>query len=141
MVEALQKTLSIPSDTGSLKEVRDFVSETLRLAPLNDRDRLLTILGIDEAVTSFVTHRSAGPTEAEIVVHIDFDEVRVRVIIEDRGDDVDPGPLPFGELEKVLRADPTRYLGLFLLRQAMDEVTYRFKKGFQNELELIKFSR
>lgn len=140
MVEAVEKTLAVPSITSSLKEVRDFVRETLSSAPLTERGRHLVTLGIDEAVTNFISHRSADPTEAEIVVRIDFNDVRVRTIIEDRGDVADPGPLALADLEKALRGDPTRFLGIFLIRQVMDEVSYRFKKGFQNELELLKFT-
>jgi len=30
-------------------------------------------------------------------------------------------------------------MGIFLIRQIMDEISYVYRKGFQNELELIKF--
>ena len=141
MVDVVQKTLRVPSVTKSLREVRDFVKDAIRSASLDDQARRHVLLGIDEAVTNIVTYRSNEPVEAEIVIRIDVDRIRVRVVIEDHGDDVDPGPLSLPELEKALRGEGTRCVGIFLIRQVMDEVSYRFKKGFQNELELIKFTR
>ena len=141
MVDVIQRTLSVPSRTRSLKRVRDFVRETLEAAPLDDQGRRFVILGIDEAVTNIVTHRSRGPSVAEITIRIDIDDVRVRVLIEDKGDDVDLGPLALPDLEKTLRGERVRCVGIFLIREVMDEVSYRFKRGFQNELELIKFTR
>lgn len=140
MVQLVQKTLAVPSRTRSLKEVRDFVEESLRSARLDDRGRRLVIFGIDEAVTNIVAHRTHRPGEAEIVVHIDIDEVRVRCVIEDRGDDGDTERLAFPELALRLRREGTRCVGIFVIRQVMDEVTFRFRKGFQNELELVKFT-
>ncbi|MCZ6690253.1 MAG: ATP-binding protein [Planctomycetota bacterium] len=141
MVEATTKHLSVHSDTSSLKLVRDFVRKTLEGAPLTERDRRLVILGIDEAVTNVISYRSAHPTSADIGVRIEYDDVRIRVLIEDHGVDLDPGPSDFSELEKALREEETRCIGIFLIRQVMDEVTYRFKRGFQNDLELIRFTR
>lgn len=140
MVEAVKKSMVVPAVTRSLKDVRDFVQDTLLSAPLDEKGRRFVILGIDEAVTNFVTHRAAGPTEADIAIRIDIDDVRVRVVIEDRGVDPDPGPLALPDLEKFLREGRTRCVGTFLICQVMDEVTFRYKKGFQNELELIKFT-
>ncbi len=140
MVQLVQKTLAVASHTRSLKEVRDFVEESLLSARLADRARRLVIFGIDEAVTNTIAHRTHRPGEAEIVVQIDIDETRVRVLIEDRGDDGDLDSLAFPDLALRLRREGIRCVGVFVIRQVMDEVTYRFKKGFQNELELIKFT-
>ena len=140
MVQLVQKTLAVASHTSSLKEVRDFVEEGLRSARLDDRQRRLVIFGIDEAVTNTIAHRSHRPGEAEIVVQIDIDETRIRVVIEDRGDDGELDALTFPDLALRLRREGTRCVGVFVIRKVMDEVTYRFKKGFQNELELIKFT-
>ncbi len=30
-------------------------------------------------------------------------------------------------------------MGIFLLRQIMDEIQYTYRKGFQNDLELVRF--
>ena len=140
MIETVRKKLSFPSSTQSLKEIREFVRATLQVARLDERGRRFVILGIDEAVTNIVTYRSQGPGEAEIVVSIEIEDTRVRVVIEDRGVDPDLGTLALPAMEKALKTIQTRCVGIFLLRQVVDEVTYRYKKGFQNELELIKFT-
>jgi len=140
MVEAVRKSLAVVAHTRSLRDVRDFVRHSLEQANLDDRRRRLVILGIDEVVTNILSHRAARDGEAEIIIHIDIDDVRVRTVIEDRGEDIDPGPLALPDLEKTLRAEANRCVGIFVIRQVMDEVTYRYKKGFQNELELIKFT-
>ena len=139
MVQAVQKDLVVPSTTRSLKEMRDFVRETLDAASIGDQDRRRIILATDEAVTNIVTHRASDPTASEVAVRMDINEVRIRIVIEDRGEDIDPGPLALPDLEKALRGEGTRCIGIFLIRQAMDEVNYRFKKGFENELEMIRF--
>lgn len=140
MVPILERSLTVPSQTRSLKEVRAFVEEVLRGARLSERGQRLMILGIDEAVTNIIRHRSRRPGEAEIAIRVGIDDVRVRVVIEDRGQDADLGTLPAEALERRLRGEAVRCVGIFVIRQVVDEVTYRFKKGFLNELELIKFT-
>ncbi len=140
MPTTVHKALEILADTRSLKEVRGFVRAALGAARLDERGRRLMILAIDEAVTNIVAHRAGRPGARDVEIRIDIDDVRVRVVIDDRGEDVDPGPLSLSDLEESLRREANRCVGIFVMRQVMDEVNYRFKKGFENELELIKFT-
>ena len=47
------------------------------------------------------------------------------------------------DLERELRAhlenERKHQMGIFLMREVMDEVNYTYRKGFQNELTLVKF--
>jgi anti-sigma regulatory factor (Ser/Thr protein kinase) len=43
------------------------------------------------------------------------------------------------QMAENLAREKTYTMGIFLIRQIMDEISYTYRKGFQNELELIKF--
>ena len=49
------------------------------------------------------------------------------------------GGLNDTQMAENLAREKSYTLGIFLIRQIMDEISYVYRKGFQNELELIKF--
>jgi anti-sigma regulatory factor (Ser/Thr protein kinase) len=42
-------------------------------------------------------------------------------------------------LAERFRQERSFTLGIFLIRQIMDEITYVYRKGFENQLEMICF--
>ena len=51
------------------------------------------------------------------------------------------GLIPDPDMKEHVQRGHKKGLGIFLMRQIMDEVRYKFKDGVKNELTLVKFIR
>lgn len=74
----------------------------------------------------------AGETAGEILVEVDFDATRFRIRLLDFGESFDPVTVLAPRLELM----PESGMGLFIIRNSMDEVDYR--DGVPNVLTLTK---
>ena len=55
------------------------------------------------------------------------------------GEGFDPDRIKEPNMAEHVRAGRKSGLGIFLMRQIMDEVTYRFREGVPNRLRLVKY--
>ena len=129
--------MTVPNSTASLVEIRRFVLEFLRETPFDERNRRLVVLAIDEAVTSTILFSEATGRGGTTRVVLEITEDAFRARIEDTGVDKDPDTEE--RFEEHLRRARQHEMGIFLVRQIMDEIQYIYRKGFQNELELVRF--
>jgi hypothetical protein len=71
---------------------------------------------------------------------VDIDDVRFKAVLQDSLNVFDLGVgLSESQMVETLSREKSYTMGVSLIRQIMDEVSYVYRKGFQNELELIKF--
>ncbi|MHC4601260.1 MAG: ATP-binding protein [Planctomycetota bacterium] len=129
--------ITVPNTTASLEQVRRFVVDVLRDSPFSEKDRRAVVLAIDEAITSTILFSEATERGGTTRVALELTEDCLRVRIEDTGKDTDPDTDE--RFEEHLRSARQHEMGIFLVRQIMDEIQYVFRKGFQNDLELVRF--
>ena len=94
-------------------------------------------LVVDEAVTNIVVHAyqgEGGPVELQL--SRDGDDVIV--LIRDQGPAFDPDGVAEPALETALAERAPGGMGIFLMRQMMDEVTFTPQPEGGNELRLVK---
>ena len=140
MTQLVQKTLTMPCHTRFLSEVRTVLSNTLEEVPIDKREKDLLILAVDEAVSSLVTYAKHKGYSHEVTLSIEVDDVRFKARLVDSLNvfELNDG-LNAKQLATELAKDRPYELGIFLIRRIMDEITYVYRKGFQNELEMIRF--
>jgi len=142
MTRTIQKTISMPAHPRFLNEVRTLLNDALGEANVPKHDRDLIVLAVDEAVSSVVKYAKFKGYENEISLTIDINDVRFKATLVDSLNVYDFS-FNHGQTEaqvaERLEKERSYTMGIFLIRQIMDEITYTYKKGFQNELELIKF--
>lgn len=140
--KTIQKTISMPCHPRFLNEVRSLLTEALAEADVPRHDRDLIVLAVDEAVTSIVKYAKYKGFENEISLTIDINDVRFKATLVDSLNVYEfsfNGGATDAEIAHRLEKERSFTMGIFLIRQIMDEITYTYRKGFQNELELIKF--
>jgi anti-sigma regulatory factor (Ser/Thr protein kinase) len=141
MTQVVQKTLTIPTDSKYLEELRRFVGATLEATTLDERTRSHLTLALDEAVSSILDYALDAGYDSEITVSIDVDDVRFRAVVADSRTDFDGS----NRRAKVTRSgtlyskERRHKLRIFLLQRLLDEIHYLFQRGFENKLELLKF--
>lgn len=140
MPKVIQKTISIPCQTKYLTDVRNLLRETLSETLISERDIALIILAVDEAVGSIVSYAGDKGLNSEVLVSIDIDDVRFKATIAESLNAFDlNGGLSERQFTDRVNKERQYKLGIFLIRAIMDEINYNYKKGFENELELIRF--
>ncbi len=142
MTKTIQKTISMPCHPRFLNEVRTLLNEALTEANVGRHEKDLIVLAIDEAVSSIVKYAKFKGFENEISLTIDINDVRFKATLVDSLNVYDfnfNGGQSESQIAARIEQERSYTLGIFLMRQIMDEITYTYKKGFQNELELIKF--
>ncbi len=92
---------------------------------------------VDEAVSNAINHGYDAGAHGEIVVRVCRGADGVLVEIEDDGRPFDPLQAPPPDLTLPLEQRPIGGLGIHLIRNLMDEVTYA-RVGGRNVLKMVK---
>ena len=129
--------LDIPATFKYLNVVSSSLTAVLEHAEyLSERDALIynIILAVHEICTNIVEHAYAGEG-GRIKIEIRLDEQPTHIVIDlyDTGKKFDLAAMPEPDLEDVL----IRGYGLFLIRELMDEVSYK-SEAEQNHWRLTK---
>lgn len=137
----IHRELVVPNDTQYLVQVRQEVTKIVAQSAFTDRDRKLIILAVDEAVTNIMEHAYDNDLEGELDVELilEYDNTRFEVVIRDSGKEFDPRTLEVVDVREHVRKGSKHGLGIFLIRQIMDEINYNFVQGVRNELQMIKY--
>jgi anti-sigma regulatory factor (Ser/Thr protein kinase) len=121
------------SHTANLALLRKCVRDFLNGYPFSERERLLMVLGVDEACTNVI--RYAYRLRDDQLISLQMEGLRkcVRMRLRDYGEKVFPHEMK-GRSHDLIKPGG---LGLHLIRNAFDQVVYIHKRR-GTELVLIK---
>ena len=139
MIQTTRRELDVPIDTRSLAPLREFVREVLSEGKLAEKVARQVVIAIDEACSSIILNAKEQGATGNLRLLIDIDPTRVKCHIADTANDYDVGDVTREELLKEFTRAKKTELGTFLIRRVVDEFTYIIRKGFQSEIEMIKF--
>jgi len=131
--------LRIKNDTQYLSHVREMLSSNIRKTDLSRQEENKVILAVDEAITNIMEHAYEDRLEGWIDIEITAKQDKLRIVIQDSGKQFDPNVFENPDMVEHVQEGKKEGLGIFLMRQIMDEVRYRFKEGEKNEIRLVKF--
>lgn len=137
----IRREFVVPNDTQYLATVRGEVTKVVEQSAFDARDRKLLILAVDEAVTNIMEHAYDNDLEGELDIEmiLEADASRFEVVIRDSGKEFDPRGVGIGDVAEHVRQGKRHGLGIFLIRQIMDEVNYNYVHGEKNELQMVKY--
>ena len=132
--------LKLPAETDNLELIRNFVNEIARQLPFTEEEIFHIELAVDEAATNVIQHayktnRRKNPI-IEVKVEVFAD--RLEVVIGDRGVGFDPEKVQRHDVQEYLKKLKRGGLGLYIIRQLMDEVSFRVQPGKRNEVRMVK---
>jgi serine/threonine-protein kinase RsbW len=122
----------------SLETIRDFVGRSAEQSGLSERDVYAVQLATDEAVTNIIQHAFGGEGNDEINIECDISPGKMTITIHDRGKPFDPGSVPEPNVKAELKDRKIGGLGMYLIRNMMDEVHYTSSPERGNTLRLVK---
>jgi serine/threonine-protein kinase RsbW len=130
-------SLNVAARVENLAEIRRFVEETIAAMGVDPSLFLKLQLAVDEAATNIIIHGYHGQP-GMIEIEIQRKRKNLAICLRDRAAPFDPTRVPPPNLETPLEERELGGLGVYLIRQAMDQVTYRPRPGGGNELTLVK---
>jgi serine/threonine-protein kinase RsbW len=128
-----KQVVEFSSHTGNLALMRNCVRDFLNSYPLSEKERLLMVLGVDEACTNIIRYAYRLRDDQRICLRMEGWRKCVRMRLRDYGEQVLPNKLKRRSHDVIKPGG----LGLFLIRSAFDEVDYIHKRR-GTELVLTK---
>ena len=128
--------MTIESDSSRIPSISASLEEVMHTHGFSSEDILDTQLAVEEIITNIINHgyKNAG---GKIVIYCRINVNQAEVRIRDDAPRFDPLSLPEPELDGTIENRKIGGLGIFLVRQVMDEISYRYENG-QNILVMIK---
>ena len=119
-----KKTVEFSSHTGHLALMRNCVREFLNGYPFSEKERLLMVLGVDEACTNIIRYAYRLRDDQLIALSMEGLRKCVRMRLRDYGEQVRPHEMK-GRSHELIKPGG---LGLYLIRNAFDEIDYVLKR-------------
>src|SRR6266478_2015385 len=119
-----KKTVEFSRHTGNLPLMRNCVRELLDSNPFSAKERLLMVLGVDEACTNIIRYAYRLRDDQLIALSMEGLRKCVRMRLRDYGEQVLPHEMK-GRAHDMIKPGG---LGLYLIRNAFDEIDYVLKR-------------
>ena len=131
-------SLTINAGVGELAAVRAFVRR--RCAEMGaGPDAIADVVqAVDEAVTNVIIHGYRGRDGMIEIAIVQESPSLMAVIIRDAGPGFDPATVPAPDPQRPLEARLGGGMGVYLMREAMDEIRHRVLPDGRNELTMTR---
>jgi serine/threonine-protein kinase RsbW len=141
--EIIGQTQVFTSQFENLEHVREFVGKFARENGLSPSEVYAAQLAVDEAFSNIIEHSYGGECLEKIECTCQVLDSGVAISLRDCGKPFDPTAVPDPDLEAELEDRDIGGLGLFFIRQLMDEIEFTFtwedETGKQcNVLRMVK---
>ena len=117
--------LQLPSRTEFLAVVRDVSRGWAMVAGFGEKDADQIALAVDEAATNVIEHAYEGAGNRTVELRYEDRGEDLRVEVLDDGRPIDPKTMPRLDLDRYVSERRKGGLGVHLMSQIMDSVTFR----------------
>jgi serine/threonine-protein kinase RsbW len=132
-----KSTLTIPSQTERLNDVREFVGQLARTHGFVEDDINKITIAVDEACTNIIKHGYAYAPDQSIDVDIIRKGNDFEIIISDNGKHFDADAIQSPDMRDYFAHYRRGGLGVYLMKRIMDKVEFNLHSD-KNVLRMIK---
>jgi anti-sigma regulatory factor (Ser/Thr protein kinase) len=134
--------LIVPARFDQLQRVASFVRAHAEHVGLSGLDLNRIELAVDEACSNIIQHAYAGRSDGKIQIRVQTVPAgRLTVVLIDTGRPFDPNSVPSHDPGGALDDLKIGGLGLYLMRQTMDDITFEFDVRGRGPGEPQRFNR
>ena len=133
----MKRHTSVPSDAAQLSILTRFLQEFWSAAGLPPAEMVTFELALEEIFMNVVMHGSPASRVPRVEVSLALCDVSLTLMIEDDGPSFDPLLLAAPDVTASLEERRVGGLGVYLVRQKMDAVSYQRIEG-RNQLSMTK---
>lgn len=126
------QTLSFSAQYENLAAISSFVSQAASAAGLEESAIYSIQMAVDEACSNIIEHAYGGENKGEIICSCQDTPDAFTIILSDHGKAFDPSAVNNPDTHANLEDRPVGGLGLFFIRQLMDDVRFEFKPSTGN---------
>ncbi len=130
-------TKSFPGRYTSLAKIGEFVHKIAQNAGFQSFAIYSIEMAVDEACSNIIEHAYGGEEKGNIRCTCSVDDEALTIVIKDTGQSFDLDSVPTPNLSDNIDEREAHGLGLYFIRQWMDEVFFE-TKGQSNILTMIK---
>lgn len=133
----MKKEVKLLNDIDEISRLGIFVEELGEELSLSPEITMNINLALEEAIANIIMY--AYPTEErhDIILSVNYTEHQLIFLLSDTGKSFDPTQANDVDLNLSLEERPIGGLGIYLIRQIMNEVTYE-RIGNENKLTMKK---
>ncbi len=135
----VMRSCTFPGRYESLTKIASFIREAAREAGLDSFSIYTVETAVDEACTNIIEHSYQGENKGKIDLSCKIERSGLTIILRDDGIPFDPEQVPTPRLEGPLEERQGRGLGLYFMRELMDEVRFDFDEKTGNILTMVKY--
>lgn len=133
----LKRHLTLENEIGQISRLSKFISDIASSRGLDENQAMNINLAMEEAVTNSIMYAYPEGTRGEVEVDAIVDDNAIEFTISDNGMEFDPTARPEPDINARAEERPIGGLGIFLVKNIMDSVSYTREKN-TNILRLIK---
>lgn len=130
--------LEVKAKLENLAIIDDFLTETTQQFGIMEDETVQVRLAVNEACTNIIQHAYSGESEKSIIILCSMSGNDLLIEIRDWGKPFDPEAIPQPDITSELFERKEGGVGIFLMKQMMNDVRYIFRNGKYNELRMIK---
>lgn len=130
--------LKVRAKPENLARIAAFVNDAAERWGLGPKETFDIQMAVDEACTNIIEHGYEGDTSGMIEIRCRQTDDECTIKIRDHGRNFDPDAVPEPDVQAPLEERPVGGLGLFFMRQLMDEVEFHFGEEEGNVLVMKK---
>lgn len=129
--------LEIESKVENLPVIGDFLAEAMNQLDIEPATASRVQLVVDEACTNVIKH-AYSEWKGLITLVLELVDNDLIITIRDRGKPFDPSSVPSPDLEADLDERKIGGLGIYFMRELMDEISYNFDVERGNQIKMKK---
>lgn len=136
----ISHTRTFPGQFDSLAAIGEFVTRAAEAAGLDVCAVNAVQLAVDEACSNIIQHAYGGEGQGDIECTCRINNAGLTIILRDHGCPFDPSRVPEPNPCPDLDDDECTGggVGLYFMRQLMDELHFEFTPGSENVLTMVK---
>lgn len=132
------ETRTFPGRFDSLAAIGEFVIHAAEAAGLDPQAVYMVEMAVDEACSNIIEHAYGGEGRGTIDCTCRVTDDGLTVILRDYGRRFDPESVPEPDIHASLEERTGSGLGLYFMRQLMDDVNFEFTPDAGNVLTMVK---
>jgi serine/threonine-protein kinase RsbW len=133
--------LRFPSETRYLHMVRELARRLAESTGFETGEAEKIAMAVEEACTNVVEHAYHGEEGREIEMHFDPEGESLDIQILHDGDALEQVPMPEFDLEKLVAEHRTGGLGLYIMRQMVDDLRFGKAGSGKNMCVLVRYKQ
>ena len=134
----MKQTYDFPADTAVLEKIGKLVIDAGSNAGFNDIEIGDIQLALDEVCTNTIIHGLKNDQSRTFQMVLKWDPGEVEIQIHESGELFDPLDLDDPNLENIMEEQSAGGLGLYFLRELMDEADFRIGRDGVKTWRIVK---